>query len=162
MPLLWQSHPDAHCLLVGDGPERAALVAAAGQLERPGQVRLLAEADDRTVAAAYAACSVFALPAVQLGPDVEGFGIVCLEAAQAGLPVVTTTAGGVGESVRAGETGFTVEPGDPRALAEALRLLLASPERAKSMGEAGRAWAATFSWERSAAELESAVTRALL
>lgn len=162
MPLLWQSHPDAQCLLVGDGPERLALAAAAAQLDRPGQVRILTDADDRALAAAYAASSIFTLPAVQLGPDVEGFGIVCLEAASAGLPVVTTTAGGVGESVRSGETGFTVEPGDPRALAEALRLLLASPERARAMGEAGRTWAATFSWERSAEQLEAAITRAPL
>lgn len=159
MPYLWQSHPQAQCLIVGDGPERLSLAAQAAELERPSQVRILTEADDRALAAAYAAAHVFVLPAKQLGPDVEGFGIVCLEAAQAGLPVVTTTAGGVGESVRAGETGFTVPPGEPRALAEAVRLLLASPERAKAMGAAGRAWAATFSWERSAAVLTEAASR---
>jgi lipopolysaccharide/colanic/teichoic acid biosynthesis glycosyltransferase len=79
----------------------------------------------------------------------EGFGIVSIEAAAAGKPVVATDATGVVDSVMDGVTGFTVPVGDAEALAGALGGLLASPESARQMGEAGRRWVtAEFQPER--------------
>jgi glycosyltransferase involved in cell wall biosynthesis len=68
----------------------------------------------------------------------EGFGLVLLEAMLAGLPVAATRVSAVPEVVADGETGLLVEPGDAEALAAALDTLLANPERARELGEAGR------------------------
>jgi len=78
---------------------------------------------------------VLALPTYR-----EGFPNVPLEAAAAGVPVVTTTATGAVDSIRPGTTGILVPVGDHKALANALELLIADPFVARSMGEAGRKW----------------------
>ncbi len=79
----------------------------------------------------------------------EPFGLVALEAAQMGRPVVATDVGGLGEVVAHGETGLLVPREDPAAMAEAIVTLLADPERMQAMGQAGRERAATmFAFER--------------
>jgi glycosyltransferase involved in cell wall biosynthesis len=85
----------------------------------------------------------------------EPLGLVALEGAAARLPVVASNAGGVTEAVIDGETGALVEPGDPHALANALRALADDPARAKAMGEAGaNLIAERFSLNRMLSELQ--------
>ena len=75
-----------------------------------------------------------------LGLEQEGFGIVFLEAAAAGVPQIAGDSGGAAEAVLDGVTGLVVErPEDPGAVAEALRSLLADPARRRRMGRAARA-----------------------
>jgi phosphatidylinositol alpha-1,6-mannosyltransferase len=90
----------------------------------------------------YAAADVFAMICRdrRRGLEVEGLGIVFLEAQAAGLPVVVGRSGGAVDTVRDGVTGFVVDPLDPQAVATALVTLLGEPERAHAMGLAGRAW----------------------
>src|SRR5207248_1164577 len=96
---------------------------------------------DRVVFAGYrddvpallAGCDVFCLPS-----EMEGLPLVVLEAMAQGKPVVATAVGGTPELVVHGETGLLVQPGDVEALAAALAQLLADPEQARRMGEAGR------------------------
>ena len=76
---------------------------------------------------------VFVLPSRS-----EGLGLVAVEAMAAGRPVVASCTGGLPEVVVDGETGLLVEPEDPVALARAIRMLLADPDRAARMGAAGR------------------------
>jgi starch synthase len=87
---------------------------------------------------------VFLCPSVY-----EPFGLINLEAMACGTPVVASRVGGIPEVVVDGETGFLVPPGDPRALAAAVREVLADPERAARLGHAGRRRVVDkFSWER--------------
>jgi phosphatidylinositol alpha-1,6-mannosyltransferase len=74
------------------------------------------------------------------GLDVEGLGMVFLEAAACGLPVVAGTSGGAPETVREGVTGHVVDPRSPSSVAAVLADLLDDPARARAMGAAGRAW----------------------
>ena len=83
----------------------------------------------------------------------EGFGIPVIEAMASGLPVVATRSGGVTESVQHGRTGFLVDRGDSKALADAVIGLLENPELRRKMGDCGRERALDFSWEKSVSAL---------
>lgn len=131
-----RAHPDVIPVIAGDGPEREALGALANRLGVP--VRWVHDADDATLAAWYAACDVFALLPRELpNGDVEGFGIVYLEAGAFGKPVVGTWSGGVPEAVADGVTGTLVPPDEPAAAAVAMRRLLEDTELAARLGMAG-------------------------
>ncbi len=142
-PQVLARHPRARLLLVGGGPDEAALrraVAAAG-LQR--SVVLTGPVAPGQLPEHYAAGDVFAMPCRTRrgGLDVEGLGMVYLEAAACGLPVVAGTSGGAPEAVQDGVTGSVV--GDPRSAASvagAVAALLDDRERARAMGRAGRAW----------------------
>ena len=82
----------------------------------------------------------------------EGWGISNLETAACGTPVVATDSPGIRDSVIDGETGFLVAPGDPHAMAAAMRTIVQSPDVVLNMGVAARRFAERFTWERSAAE----------
>jgi phosphatidylinositol alpha-1,6-mannosyltransferase len=80
---------------------------------------------------------------------VEGFGISFVEASASGLPIVAGNSGGVPDAVRDGETGFLVEPEDPAAVAERVTELLANPNLARTIGQAGRRAVETYyNWDR--------------
>lgn len=123
-----------HALIVGQGPVRDALAAEAEALGVSDRVTLLGRVPD--TGPYYQAARVFALPSHLRS---EAFGIVQLEAMAAGLPVVNTRipSGVPGVSVD-GETGLTVPPGDPEALADAVNRLLDDPALATRLGAAGR------------------------
>jgi phosphatidylinositol alpha-1,6-mannosyltransferase len=88
------------------------------------------------------------------GLDVEGLGMVFLEAAACGRPVVAGTSGGAPEAVREGITGHVVDPRSPDTVADVLSGLLDDPGRARAMGRAGRAWVEErWSWTSIAATL---------
>ena len=88
------------------------------------------------------------------GLEVEGWGIVFVEAAAAGRPVVVGDSGGARETLVDGETGFLVDGSDVAEIADAVATLLADPSLAASMGKAGRAWAEReHTWSRSAEQL---------
>jgi phosphatidylinositol alpha-1,6-mannosyltransferase len=102
----------------------------------------------------YAAGDVFAMPCRTRrgGLDVEGLGMVFLEAAACGRPVVAGTSGGAPETVREGVTGHVVDPRSPDVVADTVADLLADPGRARAMGAAGRAWVEQrWSWSTIAA-----------
>ena len=93
------------------------------------------------------------------GLDVEGLGIVFLEASAMGLPVVAGNSGGAPEAVRAGETGVVVDGRDVPAVARAVTGLLTDRARSMRWGEAGREWiAGRWNWQRSADRLAALLT----
>jgi phosphatidylinositol alpha-1,6-mannosyltransferase len=110
------------------------------------------------LAAHQAVGDAFALPCRTRGGglDVEGLGIVLLEAQACGVPVVAGDSGGAPETVRPGETGHVVDGRDLRALVDALADLLTDRSRARGMGEAGRRWMAeAWTWPTQVAHLEA-------
>jgi phosphatidylinositol alpha-1,6-mannosyltransferase len=135
-------HPDARLLLVGGGPLEGTLrrMIAARGLE--DSVVLTGGVPPEHLPAHYVAGDVFAMPCRTRrgGLDVEGLGMVFLEAAACGRPVVAGTSGGAPETVTDGVTGHVVDPRSPAAVAGVIADLLDDPARARAMGAAGRAW----------------------
>jgi phosphatidylinositol alpha-1,6-mannosyltransferase len=137
----------AALLLVGGGPSERRLRRLAAGAGVGDHVVFTGSVPWPELPAHYAAGDVFAMPCrTRLGGiDVEGLGIVYLEAAATGLPVVAGTSGGAPEAVRPGETGVVAEPHE---VAGAVAGLLADPERARAMGAKGRAWVeAEWRWD---------------
>ncbi|MGY1855906.1 glycosyltransferase family 4 protein [Modestobacter sp. SYSU DS0290] len=135
-------HPDARLLLVGGGPLELRLRRAIAARGLGGSVVLTGGVPAGELPAHYAAGDVFAMPCRTRrgGLDVEGLGMVFLEAAACGRPVIAGTSGGAPETVREGETGHVVDPRSPTAVAQVISDLLDDPARSRAMGRAGRAW----------------------
>jgi phosphatidylinositol alpha-1,6-mannosyltransferase len=163
MELLGSLVPAATLVIVGDGPYRPKLEEMARQAP-PGSVVFTGEVPDEDLPAHYSASDVFAMPCRSRwgGLEVEGFGIVFLEAAAAGKPSVAGRSGGAAEAVVDGETGLLVEGAEPKAVALAVSRLLADRDRAAAMGSAGRARVERdFTWTKRAAELGAILARAV-
>jgi phosphatidylinositol alpha-1,6-mannosyltransferase len=142
--------PDTALLLVGDGPYRSTLEALARSEGVASDVVFTGSVSWAELPAYYAAGNVFAMPCRtrRHGLDVEGLGIVYLEASAAGLPVIGGDSGGAPDAVREGETGYVVPGRELRTLADRLVAVLAEPALARRLGDAGRAWVeAEWRWD---------------
>ncbi|MBG0816283.1 glycosyltransferase family 4 protein [Planomonospora sp. ID82291] len=149
-PRVLRAVPDARLLLVGGGPYRRSLERLAGRLGLGDAVRLTGSVPAEDLPGYFALGDVFAMPCrTRLGGiDVEGLGIVYLEASASGLPVLAGSSGGAPEAVLHGETGLVVDGGSAGAVADALVELLGDPAGARAMGERGRAWVGReWGWE---------------
>jgi phosphatidylinositol alpha-1,6-mannosyltransferase len=132
--------PEAELLVVGEGSARRDLERLARHAGVEGHVRFLGRLSDPELCRAYRSADVFALPGrAHLGPRAygEGFGIVFVEAAAFGLPVVAGRAGGAPEAIVEGVTGLLVDPLDREDVADAVCSLLLDPALARRMGAAG-------------------------
>ncbi len=137
---LASSYPDLVVAIAGEGRELGHLRRLAD--ESPVTVRVLGAVSDQDRADLLGAADVFVMACRSrwLGLEQEGFGIVFLEAAAAGVPQIAGNSGGAPEAVLDGVTGLVVaDPGDPGAVAQALRALLADPIARRRMGRAARA-----------------------
>ena len=153
-PRVLARHPDARLLLVGGGPAEKSLRRAVSRLGLARSVVLTGPVAPDQLPAHYAAGDVFGMPCRtrRAGLDVEGLGMVFLEAAACGRPVVAGTSGGAPEAVQDGVTGHVADPRSPDAVADAIAGLLDDPARAAAMGKAGRAWVEQrWSWTTIAA-----------
>jgi phosphatidylinositol alpha-1,6-mannosyltransferase len=149
-PQVQRAVPGAALLLVGGGPYRDRLRREVDRLGLGNDVVLTGSIPSIELPLHYAAGDVFAMPCRTRnhGLDVEGLGIVYLEASATGLPVVAGDSGGAPDAVRAGETGYVVRGGDVDAVAGRLSELLLDRELASRMGRAGRAWVETdWRWD---------------
>ena len=129
--------PTARLLLIGDGPQRAALAALAGGLQISAAVHFAGWRED-------ARAQMAALNVLAIASRWEGFGLVTLEAMQAGVAVVASRVSALPEIVLDGETGLLVPAANAAKLAAALLALLQDPQRAMQLGENGRLRAAQF------------------
>ena len=163
MPLVRARVDGARWLVIGDGRLRPELEATAERWGMSGYVTFLGAVDDETRDEALRRGSVFVMPSrVPAGRGAgEGFGIVYLEAAAAGLPVVAAAEGGATSAVLDGETGLLCDPRDHVAVADAIVRLLSDPQLARRLGDAGRERQRELSWERMAREVD-AVVRTLI
>lgn len=156
LPRVRRAVPDAMLLLVGDGPYGPALRQLATQEGVLDAVVFAGGHPHPALPAFYAAADVFAMPCRtrRRGLEVEGLGIVFLEAAASGLPVVAGDSGGAPDAVRDGETGHVVDGRSVAATADRLTRLLRDPGAARAMGERGRHWVRReWTWDRSYATL---------
>lgn len=163
-PAVKRRVPDAALLLVGGGPYRKRLEELALESTWREDIVLTGSVPWPELPAHYAAGDVFAMPCRtrRRGLDVEGLGIVYLEASAAGLPVLAGDSGGAPDAVLPGETGWVVpaaRPGASAELVERLTGLLGDRDLRADVGQRGRAWVqAEWSWERQVERLVGLVT----
>ncbi len=143
-----QAVPDVLFAIIGDGEEREslkALTVAEGQQEH---VLFMGKVSDEVLKQSYQQADLFVLANRQIGTDIEGFGMVLLEAQACGTPVVAGASGGTAETMSQDETGYVVPCDEPNELAALLIQLLSNPARLDAMGKAARQWVETqFDWD---------------
>jgi phosphatidylinositol alpha-1,6-mannosyltransferase len=155
-PAVLAAAPDAALLVVGSGPYRKNLEDMAKRLP-PGAVHFTGPVPGPALPAYYDAGDVFAMPCRTRrgGLDVEGLGIVYLEASATGLPVVGGDSGGAPDAIKDGETGYVVAGRSPGTVAERIIELITDPARAKAMGQQGLEWVhQEWRWDLVAARLQ--------
>lgn len=150
----------AALVIVGGGPYGQRLRALAEALDVSDHVVFTGGVPHEELPAHHAMGDVFAMPCRTRGAglDVEGLGIVFLEASACAVPVVAGNSGGAPETVRDRETGRIVDGRSAAQIGDAIVEILSDPVRAAMMGEAGRAWVSgQWSWERQAARFAELV-----
>lgn len=142
MPRILADQPEAVLLVVGGGPYEDDLRRLAVRTGVAESVRFTGAVPWEELPAHFGAGDVFAMPCRTRrgGLDVEGLGIVYLEASATGLPVVAGDSGGAPDAVLDGETGWVVRGGEPAEAAERILALLGDAELRRRMGERGRRW----------------------
>jgi glycogen(starch) synthase len=144
LPRIRRAHPGTRLVIAGHGTHVDFLVEQAKAHRVRRSVELVGHLSDRSLAAL-----VTAVDAVVLPSRYEPFGMVALETAAAGAPLVASTAGGLGEVVRDGVTGLSFAPGDVAGIAAAVRAVLDDPAAAQTRAKAARARLRTeFDWDQ--------------
>jgi phosphatidylinositol alpha-1,6-mannosyltransferase len=155
LPAIVEKHPNVVFIIVGGNPSlslthkediKSKIQAEAGRLDLENHVHLMGWIGRQDLVNLYHACDVFVLPAIQVPGDMEGFGIVLIEAGAAGKPVISTRLGGVTDAVVDGKSGILVEAERWDQLSDAILTLLADESLRREMGQFGR--------ERAKAELD--------
>lgn len=156
LPEIRRRVPQVLYCIVGHGEEEAALRQLASSLGVADLVQFRGENTDEELTHCYQQCDLFALPNRQVGQDIEGFGMVLLEAQACARPVLAGASGGTAETMRVGETGIVVNCEGPELLATSVTDLLLDPERRQRMGLAARDWVVNqFSWTALAEQAKS-------
>lgn len=138
LPKIIQAIPNVIYLIVGNGPRKAHLEKLVNQNSLRDYVEFISNVDQNSLAALYQICDVFIMPSRQLANgDVEGFGIVYLEANMFGKPVIAGQSGGVPEAVVHGQTGILVNPTDIEQITQAAVKLLNNQAYAAKLGTQG-------------------------
>jgi phosphatidyl-myo-inositol dimannoside synthase len=156
LPAIRQRVHGAALVIVGGGPYASSLRRLAHSFGVAEHVIFTGGVPGDELPAHHALADVFAMPCRTRGAglDVEGLGIVYLEASATGVPVVAGRSGGAPETVRDGETGLVVDGWDVGAIASSVSELLADPDRAARIGAAGRRWVVdNWQWRTQAEKL---------
>jgi teichuronic acid biosynthesis glycosyltransferase TuaC len=143
---LVKKHPELLYLIIGDGPERASLEAQVKNLGLKEHVRFLGALENKQVMEYLSFTAIFSLPSYN-----EGFGVVYLEAAAHGCPLIACRGEGIDGVFRDGESALFVERRDTKSVREALCYLLDNPAKARALGEKARKLVLThYTWEANA------------
>jgi phosphatidylinositol alpha-1,6-mannosyltransferase len=142
LPEILTEFPDAHLLFVGVGPHLEYIHKRAIQLGVLDHISFVGRVQYSELPRFISVGEIFAMPSRSrlAGLEVEGLGIVYLEASACGLPIVGGLSGGAPDALLEGETGFAVDGLQPSAVAGAVKVLLRDPELAHQMGVRGRQW----------------------
>lgn len=156
LPALIQGHPRLRYLIAGEGPDRTRLERLVAEHGVVDHVCWLGTVGEAALPELYAAGDVFVLASRTIAGegDVEGFGLVLLEAQACGTPVVATRSGGMPDALRHGITGELMQDDQPETIANVLGRLLGDPERRKQVAVAARQHALTQAWSEVAARVQ--------
>ena len=150
MPQILENVPRAHLLLVGEGPYREHLQNLVHQLKLESSVTFIGRIQYQDLPMYICVGDIFAMPSRSrlMGLEVEGLGIVYLEASSCGLPVLAGDSGGAPDAVIQNETGLVVSGTDNKQIASAAVALLTNLEASQKMGTVGRQWIVdNWRWE---------------
>ena len=142
MPKILVQIPDAHLLFIGEGPYKEYLVKRAAELKVSHAITFIGRIQYAELPRYICVGDIFAMPSRSrlAGLEVEGLGIVYLEASACGLAVIGGKSGGAPDAVLEGETGFAVDGTSADSVAESAITLLDDPELARQLGARGRQW----------------------
>lgn len=156
LPGLIQVDPRVRLVVIGEEATDAIHIAAKGYLSQvksaadrlavSGEVRFVGSCSDQVLSAAYAAADALIFPVIELPGDVEGFGMVAIEAAAHGTPTVAFSVGGIPDAVRHGVSGALVNPADYAGFAQAIHQVTAEYREAEARVRC-RKFAEEFQWE---------------
>ena len=158
LPMILRDVPDAHLLFVGEGPRRDFMQKRADKLGVTAHITFIGRIQYQDLPQYICAGDIFAMPSRSrlAGLEVEGLGIVYLEASACGIAVIGGTSGGAPDAVLDGQTGIVVDGESISDVASAAIRLLQNPELAREMGARGRQWIIDeWRWERWAAEFNA-------
>lgn len=130
--------PNIQYVIAGNGPELENLTTQIKKLNLEDHVHIRTNVSDDERAELYEEADIFVLPSYSKGDDIEGFGIVFLEAASYGLPVIAGRGGGVAEAVLDGKTGILIDPDSLDELVAAISKLVTDSSYARELGKFGR------------------------
>lgn len=162
MPQILSSVPDAHLLFIGEGPYKDYLVKRADELKVSHAITFIGRIQYAELPRHICIGDIFAMPSRSrlAGLEVEGLGIVYLEASACGLAVIGGKSGGAPDAVLEGETGFAVDGTSASDVADAAVKLLSDPQLAQQMGARGREWIiAEWRWELWAKRFSALLTQ---
>lgn len=159
MPEILKECPETVYLIVGKGPEEDNLKEIVHKLNLDKQVIFLGEVSDEQLIYYYNICDIFIMVSKEMkdAGEVEGFGIVYLEAQVCGKPVIAGRCSGAIDAIIEGRTGFLVNPEDEREIKEAILRLLKDEELKKEMGENAKVWVRRFRWNEIADKVLSEI-----
>ena len=165
LPRVLKAHPETCYLIAGSGPAKQAIARLADEMGLGGKVLFFENLNDSDLVKIYNLCDVFVMPsrADLKSCDVEGFGIVFIEANACGKPVIAGRSGGMADAVVDGVTGFLVDPDDPDALAESLSRMIRDSSFARRIGQQGRDRAVReFTWSLIATRVDEIMKNIVL
>ena len=147
LPGLIKKVPDIKYIIVGSGPEERRLAELVARNGLENIVEIHTDVSDEKLARYYRLADIFVMPNYQIGPDVEGFGLVFIEANQYSLPTIGGRSGGVPEAIKDGKSGMLIEPNSVDAIYEAILKLANDKVLRQDMGIFAQDWVAEhFIW----------------
>lgn len=148
MPNIIAEYPDVHYVIIGHGECEEQLKKLITELKLTDHVQLLTNVTDQQMVQCYQQCDLFILPNRTINNDIEGFGMVLVEAQACGKPVIAGDSGGTRETMALGESGMIVDCSKPEIIAQEINLLLADKTKLITMGEMGVRFVNThFTWD---------------
>jgi phosphatidyl-myo-inositol dimannoside synthase len=138
LPLIAREFPDILYAIVGDGKEKAKLQTLTKTLSLENNVLFMSEISDQQMIQAYQQCDVFVLPNRRVDQDIEGFGMVLVEAQACEKPVIAGDSGGTAETMLPGKTGYIVDCTNSEVMAKQICSLLKDEQLCKEMGKQAR------------------------
>jgi glycosyltransferase involved in cell wall biosynthesis len=140
-------------VIAGAGILEPTIRSSIEEHQLQNDVFLISWADDDMLRLLYNAADIFVMPNVPVEGDMEGFGLIALEAASCGLPVVAADLEGIRDAIQDGKNGFLVEPGNPQGFIEKIKELLEDDEKRHAFGERARQYTLeNFGWDKMARE----------
>lgn len=137
MPSILKVNPNTLYCIIGDGDQKEQLVTLVAKYKLDKQVIFLSEISDEQMIKCYQQCDIFILPNRTIDNDIEGFGMVLVEAQACGKVVIAGDSGGTAETMLPEQSGFIIDCTQADIIASKINQLLGDPQLIKSMGQAG-------------------------